>query len=91
MYPNLRMFDKVRKDHFNITVDQAAKLFGVSRMTYYRWVAGHGIPTTRADKVQRRMRQILLLAHQGWPGPKEKGMSSDDRAQSLLEQLGPAE
>lgn len=87
-------FEKVElvREKMQLTIGDMAKLFGVTRATYYAWVRGGKIRQHNVAKVKDTLRQVLPLLRSGeWPPSGSSKMSSGDRLDSLLEILGAEE
>jgi len=87
-------FDKVElvREKMLFSVKDMAALFGVSRITYYKWVEGGSMRAANIRKVKDILRAILPLLRDGhWPPVGTKTMSSEDRLNALLEMLGDEE
>jgi|688.fasta_scaffold1439535_1 hypothetical protein len=84
-------FSKVEtlRRHMLLTVTNMAKLFGVSRMTYYGWVNGKSIRKTNELAVRRVLKQLLnVMATENWPTDEAICASQTRRMNMLLERLG---
>ena len=80
------------RERMLLTIGDMAKLLGVSRTTYYKWIAGGEIRPRREKKVKDTLRQLLPLLKDGvWPPQNAKALSSAQRLDSLLEILGTVE
>lgn len=87
-------FEKVElvRDRMGLSILDMAKFFGVSRMTYYKWVNGGGVRTTNEKRIKDALRAVLPLLKEGqWPLPNHKAMNSRQRLTALLEILEPTE
>jgi len=71
--------------HMRITQGEMAKVFGVSRLTYIRWVQGTSLKPTNASRVRDTLRRIMgLVRAQQWPTPDVVALPADIRCQRLL-------
>lgn len=87
-------FEKVElvRERMALTVKDMCALLGVSRISYYKWVAGGRIRKHNEDKVKAVLRQLLPILKDGaWPPQGAKGWPSKQRMDALLEILGPTE
>ena len=87
-------FEKVElvRERMMLTIGDMAKLFGVSRTTYYKWVEGGELRSRNEKKVKETLRQLLPLLKDGvWPPENAKALTSAQRLDSLLEILGAVE
>lgn len=87
-------FEKVElvRERMLLTIGDMAKLFGVSRATYYKWIGGGEMRSRNEKKVKDTLRQLLPLLKDGvWPPENAKALSSAQRLDSLLEILGAVE
>ena len=83
-------FEKVElvREKMALTIGDMAKLFAVSRATYYKWINGGPIRERNEKKVKDILRQLLPLLKEGeWPPTNAKQMNSEQRLTSLLEIL----
>lgn len=80
--------DMLRK-HMLLSVSDMAKVFGVSRMTYYTWLRGGGMRATTAPRIKRKLKGLLAVMkdHQ-WPDKDVREMPPPKRVEHLLELLG---
>lgn len=76
------------RKHMLLTKDNMAKLFSVSRMTYYSWIKSGTIRKTNAENVRGVLRELLALMSDGWPQPEIIALEPDQRFQRILELLG---
>lgn len=73
------------RGHMGITMGEMAKAFGVSRLTYMKWVKGTPIRATNAQRVRDTLRKIMgLIRAQQWPPPDVVALPTDIRSQRLL-------
>lgn len=81
-------FSKVEslREHMLLTGVQMAKLFSVSRVTYYAWVKTDKprLRKTNDERVRNMLRRLLEIMRDGWPKDEVKGMNSTMRFKSLL-------
>ena len=71
--------------HMLMPVGGWAKILGVSRMTYYKWVTGKAqIRFAREITLRARIRQLLTVLADGWPTPEGRGLDPDSRVSKLL-------
>lgn len=87
-------FEKVElvRDRMGLTVTDMAKFFGVSRMTYYKWVNGGTVRAANKARAKSALRDVLPLLREGhWPLPNHGAMDSGQRLTALLEILEAAE
>lgn len=73
--------------HMLLSVSDMAKVFGVSRVTYYSWVRGGKIRMTNIPKVKRTLKKLLAILQAGWPDDKVLAMTQTERVDHLLELL----
>lgn len=68
-----------------LTAHDVAGVMGVSRVSYYNWVAGKPVRRTNVEKVASAVRILLAVVreHQ-WPTPEIAGLSPKMRTQRLL-------
>ena len=80
--------DMLRK-HMMLSVSDMAKVFGVSRMTYYTWLRGGSMRATTVPKVKKKLKGLLAVMkdHQ-WPNTGVRAMPPPKRVEHLLELLG---
>lgn len=79
--------DALRK-HLLLTIAQMAKLLGVSRITYNAWVKGKPIRQSNDKHVRGILRVMLrVVTEEQWPTPRVIGMTSAQRAETLLEAM----
>jgi DNA-binding XRE family transcriptional regulator len=84
-------FEKVElvRERMSLTVKDMCKLLGVTRVTYYKWVAGGTIRERNEKKVRDTLRQLLPLLKTGaWPPHGAKHWTSEQRLDGILELLG---
>lgn len=80
--------DMLRK-HMALSTSDMAKVFGVTRMTYYTWLRGGGMKATTVPRVKSRLRGLLaVMKEHQWPSPDVLAMPSSNRIAHLLELLG---
>ncbi len=80
--------DMLRK-HMLLSVTDIAKVFGVSRMTYYTWLKGGGMRATTTPRVKKRLRALLaVMKEHQWPNNEVLVMPPPKRVEHLLELLG---
>lgn len=80
--------DMLRKQ-MALSVSDMAKVFGVSRVTYYTWLQGGGMRATTAPRIKRTLRGLLaVIREHQWPSGEVLAMPSKDRVAHLLELLG---
>lgn len=87
-------FEKVElvRERMGLSILDMAKLLGVSRMTYYKWINGGGARATNEKRVKDALRMVLPLLKEGrWPLPNHKAMNSSQRLTALLEIFETAE
>lgn len=81
--------DALRK-HMLMTRVDMAKLLGVSRATYYGWLAGKPIRKTNDAKVRAVLKQLLhIMTEHSWPTPEVIAADPKERREmlsSLLEE-----
>lgn len=84
-------FEKVElvRERMVLTIKDMCKLLGVSRATYYKWVAGGPIRERNEKKVKETLRHLLPLIKEGaWPPEGAKHWTSEQRLNAILEILG---
>lgn len=86
---NFVQVDSLRK-HMLLTVSDMSKVLGVSRETYYTWLADEGYPRPKREVyVKERVRQLLLLlTEKDWPPPHVIASSQKERLSKLLDVIG---
>jgi len=84
-------FTKVEalRKHMLLTKGTMAGLLGVSRVTYYDWLAGkHLIRSKHDERVRMMLRRLLaIIQSYGWPTPKVVSLDKQTRKAFLLELL----
>ena len=77
--------ESLRK-HMILTTSDMARLFGVSRMTYYGWVRGKPLRKSSDKEVRVVLKQLLsILVDDKWPTPDVIAMESVQRKERLDE------
>jgi len=65
-----------------------ARLFGVSRMTYYGWVKGKPLRKANDGMVRTVLKQLLsIMVEDKWPTPDVIAMEQPQRKERLDELL----
>lgn len=73
------------RGHLRVTQGEMAKAFGVSRLTYNKWVNGAPLRPTNAQRVRDVLRKIMgLIRAQQWPTPDVVALPPAIRCQRLL-------
>ena len=83
-------FTKVEalRRHMMLTTDNMARLFGVSRMTYYGWVKGKPLRKANDGMVRTVLKQLLsIMVEDKWPTPDVIAMEQPQRKERLDELL----
>lgn len=86
---NYKDIDAFREQRLMIPAKDMAKLFGVSRISYYHWVNGRSQPRG-AHKVSNPVvvsKLVAFVKETGWPSVEVRKMPQRDRAKLLLEEL----
>jgi DNA-binding XRE family transcriptional regulator len=74
--------------HMMLTTDNMARLFGVSRMTYYGWVKGKPLRKSNDGMVRTVLKQLLaIMVEDKWPTPDVIAMEQPQRKERLDELL----
>ena len=74
--------------HMMLTTDNMARLFGVSRMTYYGWVKGKPLRKANDGMVRTVLKQLLaIMVEDKWPTPDVIAMEQPQRKERLDELL----
>ena len=74
------------RKHMILTTSDMARLFGVSRMTYYGWVRGKPLRKSSDKEVRVVLKQLLsILVDDKWPTPDVIAMESVQRKERLDE------
>lgn len=78
--------------HMLLTTTDMAKLFGVTRMTYYSWVNGSVMRSKSDEKVRAVLKRLLgVMTEHNWPMPEVIAATQAQRKaklDELLEQQG---
>ena len=90
MTTNTLDFTKVEalRKHMLLTTRDMSELLGVSRMTYYSWVAGK--PMREANRLYVRMmlkRLLAVMTDHKWPMPEVIAANQKFRKERLIELL----
>jgi len=81
---NFAQVEEVRRQML-ITTSTMAKVFGVSRMTYFKWVKGEPMHKTRIEHTRSCMRKVLaVVMEHNWPTPEVAGLTPKERGERLL-------
>jgi DNA-binding XRE family transcriptional regulator len=76
------------RKHMMLTTDNMARLFGVSRMTYYGWVKGKPLRKANDGMVRTVLKQLLaIMVEDKWPTPDVIAMEQPQRKERLDELL----
>mgnify|MGYP001580276920 CR=1 FL=1 len=79
--------DALRR-HMLLTSTDMARVFKVSRQTYYNWCTGAYPNEQKALAVKEKLRELMaLMATGNWPTPEAIAANSDQRYEKLLEAL----
>lgn len=75
------------RNHLLLTMEDMAKLFGVTRLSYFKWVHGAPPRATRLKHIRTVLRKLLAITkeHQ-WPNPV-RSLDRETRLNRLLELL----
>lgn len=78
---------EVLRKHLLLSMDDMAQLFGVTRLSYSKWVNGAKPRGANADTVRNIIRKLLVVMkeHQ-WPNPV-RNLERAERLQRLLDLL----
>lgn len=69
-----------------LTTSDMAEIFGVSRISYYKWRKGGKMRPAMQQRVETALRQIIRVVNeQRWPSGSEMRLSSTKRAKRLIE------
>jgi|TARA_R110000868_G_scaffold21613_11_gene89461 DNA-binding XRE family transcriptional regulator len=88
--PNTPVMDLMEECRTNLKlrVVDMAKVIGVSRITYYKWMKGGNMRHTTLTGVEAILRKIThIMREQHWPSGPEMTISSERRAERLLSLL----
>lgn len=83
-------FNKVEalRRHMMLTINDMAKLMGVTRMTYYSWLRGSQPRPGNAASVRLMLRKLLaIMTEHSWPTTEVIIMSQTERLTYLEELL----
>jgi len=73
------------RGHLGITQWEMAKAFGVSRISYHKWINGAPIRPTNALRVRDTLRKLMVLVRaRQWPTPDVVALAPEIRCQRLL-------
>lgn len=76
------------RKHMMLTTDNMARLFGVSRMTYYGWVKGKPLRKANDGMVRTVLKRLLaIMVEDKWPTPDVIAMEQPQRKERLDELL----
>ncbi len=76
------------RKHMMLTTDNMARLFGVSRMTYYGWVKGKPLRKANDGMVRTVLKRLLsIMIEDKWPTPDVIAMEQPQRKERLDELL----
>ena len=76
---------EVLRRHMLLNAADMARIFGVSRMTYYAWVRGNPIRAKNEAHVKASVRKLLaVMGEQSWPTPEIAGLTQKARLKRLL-------
>lgn len=70
--------------HMRLRQADMAHLFGVSRLTYVRWVQGYAARESSQKIVRARLRELLGIARDGFPRPETMALKPEERYKQLL-------
>jgi DNA-binding XRE family transcriptional regulator len=80
--------EMLRRNLLLSTTDMA-KLFGVSRVTYYSWLRGASMRSTCVPKVKTALKQLLAVVEEHkWPTDDVIVMGPRERTKRFLDLLG---
>lgn len=80
-------FTKVEalRKHMHLSMSDMSMSFGVSRLTYMKWVKGGALRPTNEQRVRATLRRIAALVQTGqWSTPDIVALPKDIRSQRLL-------
>jgi len=90
MTNNTLDFTKVEalRKHMLLTTRDMSELLGVSRMTYYSWVAGKPMRETNRLYVRTMLKRLLaVMTDHRWPMPEVIAANQKHRKERLIELL----
>lgn len=90
MTPNSLDFTKVEalRKHMLLTTRDMSELLGVTRMTYYSWVAGKPMRKANQLYVRTMLKRLLaVMTDHGWPMPEVIAADQKVRKERLIELL----
>jgi DNA-binding XRE family transcriptional regulator len=90
MTTNTLDFTKVEalRKHMLLTTRDMSELLGVSRMTYYSWVAGKPMRETNRLYVRTMLKRLLaVMTDHKWPMPEVISADQKFRKERLIELL----
>lgn len=79
------------REHMLLSASDMAKIFGVSRVVYYKWIGGAAPRGKNAANVRSRLAEIEPYLRVGYPSDEVKALSAEQRMQRLLGILQPLE
>jgi hypothetical protein len=83
-------FTKVEalRKHMLLTTRDMSELLGVSRMTYYGWIAGKPIRKGNHENVRLMLKKLLaVMTDHQWPMPEVIASGQKQRKERLIELL----
>lgn len=78
---------EILRKHMKLTAAEIARLFDVSRMTYYRWLRGKPIRPDNYQRVRDKLRFLLTALKEGWSKAEVIAKDEESRKSELLEAL----
>jgi len=76
---------EVLRRHMLLTASDMAKILGVSRTTYNKWLRGTPVRKKNEESAKVSLRKLLhIMAEHNWPTPDVVGLSQKQRLERLL-------
>ena len=83
--PDFSKLEDLRK-HMMLSVSDVAKLYGVSRTTYYGWMKGKPMRKRSQDRVNMIVRYLLdILVTHDWPSAEHRVLTAKSRFAALCD------